>query len=48
MAAVEQGKPFGLMSRTEPDKVLDTVDAKELFWQDCSGCLGVRRSRLAI
>ena len=31
MAAVEQGKPFGLMSRTEPDKVLDTVDAKELF-----------------
>lgn len=31
MAAVEQGKPFGLMSRTEPDKVLDTVDDKELF-----------------
>ncbi|EFS58034.1 vitamin B12-dependent ribonucleotide reductase [Cutibacterium acnes] len=31
MAAVEHGKPFGLMSRTEPDKVLDTVDAKELF-----------------
>lgn len=31
MTAVEQGKSFGLTSRTEPGKVLDTVDAKELF-----------------
>lgn len=31
MTAVEQGKPFGLTSRTEPGKVLETVDAKELF-----------------
>ena len=31
MTAVEQGKPFGLTSRTEPGKVLETVDARELF-----------------
>lgn len=31
MEAVEKGTSFGLTSRTEPGKVLRTVDAKELF-----------------